>query len=268
MLIRTLTHSDFKAVGEFMQTFPELAYQPWENDLLPRLVRDHPEENWVAEEKGKIVAALLGGSFMGRGTISHVAVDPELRSLGLGRQIVDQSIAGFRVDGCHVVHVIVVAGNDRGLNFWRNHMGFVSRDGTTLEADVHDGETGSFQQLRREDIPEVVRLVNGKFSEHQRRKLAEISLRSGCSFVHRSRGEMRGVVLAGSFGVRGAVGPVVTAANDQQLASDLVHKALGALGKKGVLRAHVLLRPGDDPQPFETVGFAEQPGESTLELPL
>ena len=73
----------------------------------------------VAEEQRHIVGSALAGWDGRRGWLYHVAVHPDERRRGLGRQLVGLLEERLRERGCPKVNLIVVETNSHAMSFWR-----------------------------------------------------------------------------------------------------------------------------------------------------
>jgi len=73
----------------------------------------------VAEEQRHIVGSALAGWDGRRGWLYHVAVHPDERRRGLGRQLVELLEERLRERGCPRVNLIVVETNTHAMSFWR-----------------------------------------------------------------------------------------------------------------------------------------------------
>jgi ribosomal protein S18 acetylase RimI-like enzyme len=82
---------------------------------------------WVAESDGNIGAFLLGRvkqspAYLGGvqvGEISDLMVSESLRGQGVGENLVRMAIEQFTAAKLHSVEVQIQAGNDGGLEFWK-----------------------------------------------------------------------------------------------------------------------------------------------------
>ncbi len=93
---------------------------------LAKYLARNPGGSFVALRDGVLVGVSLAGHDGRRGYLHHVAVTPTLQKIGIGKQLVDASLAALRADGIGKVHIFVMANNDAGKAFWR-HTGWVER---------------------------------------------------------------------------------------------------------------------------------------------
>lgn len=76
---------------------------------------------------GGVAGAVLGGFDGRRGYLHHLAVAPRARRGGIGRALVDASLAALAVRGARRCHIFVMAGNADGQRFWER-VGWFRRD--------------------------------------------------------------------------------------------------------------------------------------------
>jgi ribosomal protein S18 acetylase RimI-like enzyme len=91
----------------------------------------NPGCSFVCEEGGRIIGTILCGHDGRRGYIYHAAVLPERRGHGIGKRLVDLSLAMLQAVNIMKCHLFVVADNEIGSQFW-NHTGWVKRDGIII----------------------------------------------------------------------------------------------------------------------------------------
>ena len=94
----------------------------WIEDFL----RQQGEFSFVARAGGEIVGALMVSNDGRRGYLHHLAVAESSRGAGLGRKLVDASLAALAAAGIVKCHVMVFADNDPAADFWRA-VGFAER---------------------------------------------------------------------------------------------------------------------------------------------
>ncbi len=97
---------------------------------IERKVARDPDLFLVAETEGRIVGTVIGGFDGRRGMIYHLAVEPELRGRGLGRQLMDEVEERLRRKGCHKAYLLVMDGNT-AVEFYKN-LGWDTMDVTLL----------------------------------------------------------------------------------------------------------------------------------------
>jgi N-acetylglutamate synthase len=81
----------------------------------------NPGLSFVAQStNGSLVGALLASCDGRRGFLYHCAVTKECRGRGIGRALVDRSIAALAALGVRKCHIFVLADNENGKRFWRS----------------------------------------------------------------------------------------------------------------------------------------------------
>lgn len=118
-VVRAMTEADLPAACAVWSTAEgvELA----EGDSLPELaayLRRNPGASQVALQGGRLVGAVLAGHDGRRGIVYHLAVAPAARRLGLGRELVERSLAVLRTAGIRRVLILVARDNHAGRDFW------------------------------------------------------------------------------------------------------------------------------------------------------
>lgn len=110
---------------------------------------DSPEAlgRFLARNPGLSVAALLEGELIGvalcghdgrRGYLHHVAVRPDRRRHGLGRQLVEACLARLAAEGIAKCHLFVRADNAAARPFWQA-LGWQLRDDIDVWSFVPPG---------------------------------------------------------------------------------------------------------------------------------
>jgi N-acetylglutamate synthase len=95
---------------------------------LAVFAKRNPGLVFVAEDDGgRIVGSAMGAWDGRRGWLYHVAVAPDQRRTGLGRDLVRRAEEGLRGLGCLRALVIVEASNDDAVGFWQA-LGYEIRD--------------------------------------------------------------------------------------------------------------------------------------------
>jgi ribosomal protein S18 acetylase RimI-like enzyme len=121
----------------------------WQKCALIRPVNDpardirrklsvNPELFLVGTLDGKVIASVMAGYEGHRGWINYLAVHPEHRLTGYGRQIVAEAEKRLRILGCPKINLQVRAGNRAVLEFYQRigyHVDEVISLGKRLEHD-------------------------------------------------------------------------------------------------------------------------------------
>lgn len=105
---------------------------------IARKLKVHPEWFLVGELDGTIVASCMAGYEGHRGWINYLAVSPERRKRGLGRQIMEKAETLLRAAGCPKINLQVRSSNADVIAFYES-IGFGIDDvvsmGKRLEED-------------------------------------------------------------------------------------------------------------------------------------
>ena len=86
--------------------------------LAAYLVRNPGLSLVATDADGVIVGAILGGHDGRRGYLHHLAVAPAHRGQGLGRQLVEESLARLHQLGIEKCNIFLYADNAAGRAFW------------------------------------------------------------------------------------------------------------------------------------------------------
>jgi putative acetyltransferase len=92
-----------------------------EADSRPNIelyLQRNPGMSFVARSEGRLVGAVLCGHDGRRGYLHHLAVDPSVRRLGLGRRLAEAALAALKDAGIHKCHLFLFNRNEAGLSFW------------------------------------------------------------------------------------------------------------------------------------------------------
>lgn len=94
--------------------------RPWNNPKLDieRKLKVDPELFLVGFIDGQVVATVMGGYEGHRGWIYYLAVAPEYRRQGLGRQIMEAVEKRIREKGCPKINLMVRTGNTGAERFY------------------------------------------------------------------------------------------------------------------------------------------------------
>jgi N-acetylglutamate synthase len=87
-------------------------------DGIAKFLKRNPSSCFVAEERGEILGAILGGHDGRRGHIYHAAVDADYRGRGIGKALAKSVIEAFRREGITKASLVVFRSNEPGNSFW------------------------------------------------------------------------------------------------------------------------------------------------------
>jgi len=119
--IRKMTIKDYAAAYALWQNLPGIGLSSADKeDALCAFLAKNPETCLVAEDAGRLVGTVLGGSDGRRGYLYHLAVHPAYQKQGLGKRLAQASLDALRAQGIEKCHIFVLADNQEGLKFWQN----------------------------------------------------------------------------------------------------------------------------------------------------
>ncbi len=118
--IREFTIKDYVAAIELWQRVEGLEIAEGDNreGVAQFLVRN-PGLSRLATDGSAIVGVALCGHDGRRGHIYHLAVDPAYQGRGLGKRLLDESLADLRRIGVKRVIIMVADDNPSGREFWK-----------------------------------------------------------------------------------------------------------------------------------------------------
>jgi ribosomal protein S18 acetylase RimI-like enzyme len=118
--LREFTIDDYEAAYILWQTMEGIGLsEADERRNIASYLAHNPGLSFVAEQDGVLIGALLGGSDGRRGFLHHLAVAASHRRAGIGRALVQRSLAALADLGMRKCHIFVLASNRRGRRFWR-----------------------------------------------------------------------------------------------------------------------------------------------------
>ena len=118
--IREFSINDYDAAVELWQRVEglEIAEGDDREGVTQFLARNQGLSR-VATDGSAIVGVALCGHDGRRGHVYHLAVDPAYQGRGLGKRLLDESLADLRRTGVKRVIVMVADNNPSGREFWK-----------------------------------------------------------------------------------------------------------------------------------------------------
>ena len=89
-------------------------------DSIHAYLTRNPGMSFVARSNGIIVGSILGGHDGRRGYIHHLAVHPDFRRQGIGRQLVERVLEVLSMEGILKCHLFIFNENMSGIMFWKS----------------------------------------------------------------------------------------------------------------------------------------------------
>ena len=132
MNIRLFDISDSGVVEQLWQeVFPNDPPHNAPRKVIQEKMSMQKELFFVAEDNGVIIGTIMSGYDGHRGWLYTVAVKPEFRRRGIGRQLVDHAVAALSNIGCPKVNLQVRSTNTEVLAFYES-VGFSTEDRVSM----------------------------------------------------------------------------------------------------------------------------------------
>jgi ribosomal protein S18 acetylase RimI-like enzyme len=117
---REFAIKDYDAALELWQRVEGLEIAEGDDRVsIARFLARNPGLSRVATNGSAIVGVALCGHDGRRGHVYHLAVDPAYQGRGLGKRLLDESLADLRRIGIKRVIIMVADDNPSGREFWK-----------------------------------------------------------------------------------------------------------------------------------------------------
>ena len=117
---REFSINDYDAVVELWKRVEGLEIAEGDDkESIVRFLTRNPGLSRLATDGSAIVGVSLCGHDGRRGHIYHLAVDPRVQGVGLGKRLVQECFSGLRDAGIQRAIILVANDNPRGREFWR-----------------------------------------------------------------------------------------------------------------------------------------------------
>lgn len=100
----------------------------------------NPGMSFVLTVGGKLVGTVLCGQDSRRGYLYHLAVDPQFRRQGLGKQLAMAALSALQTAGIHKCHIFVYRNNESGKAFWQSFGWKLRTEIDLLSYDIEPNE--------------------------------------------------------------------------------------------------------------------------------
>ena len=118
--IREFSINDYDAAIELWQRVEGLEIAEGDDrEGVAQFLLRNPGLSRVATDGSGIVGVALCGHDGRRGHVYHLAVDPAYQGRGLGKRLLDESLADLRRTGVKRVIIMVADDNASGRQFWK-----------------------------------------------------------------------------------------------------------------------------------------------------
>jgi ribosomal protein S18 acetylase RimI-like enzyme len=140
--IRAMTIADYDDAMALWQVTKGMGLSAADSrEAISHYLERNPGLSFVARlEGGELAGAVLCGHDGRRGYLYHLAVRPDCRKQGLGRELADHCLAALRAEGIDKCHVFVRRSNVAGQSFWQR-TGWIERNLVLMSRDL-EGSKG------------------------------------------------------------------------------------------------------------------------------
>ena len=129
---RSMTLDDYDAVYNLWKSTPGIGLSEADSrEEIDKFLKYNPGRCFVARDGDVLIGAIMCGCDGRRGYLHHLAVRPQYRQQGIGRQLVEECMNALRATGIDKAHIFVFKDNESGKVFWRN-AGWQERDDLTV----------------------------------------------------------------------------------------------------------------------------------------
>ena len=120
-ILSAMTTADYDQALALWQATPGICVdaQADSRAAIGAYLARNPGLSSVARSDGRLAGTLLAGHDGRRGFLHHLAVAPDARRRGLGRALVQRSLAELRAAGIAKYHIFLLVDNAEGLAFWQ-----------------------------------------------------------------------------------------------------------------------------------------------------
>lgn len=141
IMYKTFTIDDFDAAVVLWQSCEGIGLSDADSKCnIQRFLDRNPETSFATYEGESLVGTVLGGHDGRRGYLYHLAVHPDRRKRGVGRNLAAKCLDALSSEGISKCHLFIFNQNKRGIAFW-NSLGWTLRSDIAVISRVM--ETGT-----------------------------------------------------------------------------------------------------------------------------
>ncbi len=132
ILIHPMTIQDYDEVYALWEKTPGIGLSDADSRSgIQKYLEHNPGFSFVARDGSQLIGAILCGHDSRRGYLHHLAVSPDYRNLGVGRQLAEKCLAALAKVGIQKCHIFVFETNQNARQFW-NCIGWKTRSDIVL----------------------------------------------------------------------------------------------------------------------------------------
>lgn len=143
--IQPMTPADHDEAMALWRRSPGIGLsQADEPGSIRRYLERNSGQSFTAREEGRLIGVVLCGHDGRRGYLHHLAVDPDHRGRGLGRELARRGLDALRAEGIDRCHLFVQRPNEAAARFW-SRLGWWERTDIRMFSIDLPGETSAVE---------------------------------------------------------------------------------------------------------------------------
>lgn len=227
--IRTLEERDIDAAI----ALTDLEAWGYTREDFRRLLVLSPDGCFAAERDGRVVGVLTTTTYDGLAFLGAVIVAPELRGKGVGKQMMEATLAHLRAKGVGTVR----------LNAYLNAIPFYERLGFHGEYEVirwhgatrPKGKVRGVRAIRGDEVDGLARMDANYFGANRKVLLTRLAKEFPRTFLVAEReSRPQGFIVGNPSGDACEIGPWVIESHSDQVAEDLFNALVASTGASEV----------------------------------
>jgi len=128
IIFREMRSSDYEQAYALWQHTPGIGLSDADSkEAVEHFLKKNSALCFIAVDQDKLIGTILCGEDGRRGYIYHLAVAEEYRQMGIGKTLVQKSLAALAQHDIQKCHLFVYVENHAGKTFWE-HIGWKARN--------------------------------------------------------------------------------------------------------------------------------------------